>query len=365
MTNQPLPQSRVPGLDLVRAIAISVVVYSHITVLNEAHSLTINPMFDGYLGVELFFVLSGFLIGGIIFRSIGANRFQSFDDLLFFWRRRWYRTLPNYFLFLCIFYYFERPDSFTTVLSYASFTQNLLWRPLPFFSLSWSLSAEEWFYLFFPAALLILSLVLKSRDRAFYGTFFAILALGIFLASLIPFQTSKEGFQIFRQGALIRLPSIMMGVLVAYLKWKSSWIWTALKSKAFLLLAPVLLLIASNFRSVFHTNLVFEYRWAQIAFFPTLSLCFASVLPIADSIKSIPFRLVTPIEHISKISYSLYLCHIPVIFTLDRWILKMLPEVFSANMLLLIGLYLGLSLVTAHLFWKFWETPWLELRDRR
>lgn len=96
-----LPPGRVFGLDLLRAAAILFVVYMHgayelASVLPK--SLVQLPIMDG---VSMFFVLSGFLIGGIILRAFETSppRPRGVGRI---WIRRWFRTLPNYFLILTI-----------------------------------------------------------------------------------------------------------------------------------------------------------------------------------------------------------------------------------------------------------------------
>lgn len=79
------------GLDLPRAAAITLVVASHYV----SH----YPLLGVY-GVELFFALSGFLIGGILYRELAAPGDWTLPRVKRFWLRRWYRTLPNYYLFL-------------------------------------------------------------------------------------------------------------------------------------------------------------------------------------------------------------------------------------------------------------------------
>lgn len=76
-----------------RAIAITMVITAHSLFLFKDYD---NSLFDilhvfGFLGVEIFFVLSGFLIGGILFRLFTSNE-VSFYDIKHFWIRRWFRT---------------------------------------------------------------------------------------------------------------------------------------------------------------------------------------------------------------------------------------------------------------------------------
>src|SRR5688572_4697894 len=87
------PHVRKIGLDLPRALAITLVLVSHFVKRCEIL---------GFYGVELFFALSGFLIGGILYRDLAASPGWTFPRVKHFWFRRWWRTLPNYYLFLII-----------------------------------------------------------------------------------------------------------------------------------------------------------------------------------------------------------------------------------------------------------------------
>ena len=90
--------SRVFGLDILRALAILFVVLEHGNLLLplQISSVIHFVIFDG---VTLFFVLSGFLIGGILLKTL--NKQDHTPKTIFnFWKRRWFRILPNYFLIL-------------------------------------------------------------------------------------------------------------------------------------------------------------------------------------------------------------------------------------------------------------------------
>ena len=152
---------RVFGLDVARAVAIFLVLVAHL--VHEVEYI-------GFYGVELFFALSGFLIGGILLESYKkADRFN-ISLLINFWLRRWWRTLPNYYLFICIFLichglkgYFP---SYEQLLRFVTFTQCTGGNQF-FFSVSWSLCIEEWFYLLFPIPLLLVPLPKHVRSLAF------------------------------------------------------------------------------------------------------------------------------------------------------------------------------------------------------
>lgn len=97
-TPEAIVNDRKIGLDFLRCLAIAMVLLSHVGSL--AAALWPGILFRGFLGflgVEIFFVLSGFLIGGILFRQdayLAGSR-----GLIAFYLRRWFRTLPNYYLF--------------------------------------------------------------------------------------------------------------------------------------------------------------------------------------------------------------------------------------------------------------------------
>ena len=139
---------RVIGLDIVRSVAVLSVVLHHFTHLWWRFAFA-PLVLAGIYGVELFFVLSGFLIGGILFRQAKRDGFHR-KDILHFWKRRWFRTLPNYVLFLGLF-------TIVAVLNHADLTgwwrylfflQNLFSsKYLIIYGVSWSLCVEEWSYI--------------------------------------------------------------------------------------------------------------------------------------------------------------------------------------------------------------------------
>ena len=132
------------GLDLVRTLAIVLVLLSHIGGFSAVWAGRAAPhwlMMSGFFGVELFFALSGFLIGGLLLDLVEWD--ASFRGWARFTARRWARTLPLYWPWIDTLAVVWRPPTQLVqhILSYGSATQNLLW-PMPqdaWFAVSWSL----------------------------------------------------------------------------------------------------------------------------------------------------------------------------------------------------------------------------------
>ncbi|MDD3772172.1 MAG: acyltransferase [Weeksellaceae bacterium] len=213
----PITSNRIFGLDIVRAAAILFVILTH-----SGNFIPRNWMFWYksliYDGVGVFFVLSGFLIGGILIKQIETYKFN-FKSLLYFWSKRWSRTLPNYFLFLIILLILESfiNDNFQIRqhLSYFIFSQNLTSSPPSFFLHSWSLSVEEWFYLVTPFLLFIFMSIFKFKFKyVFLITIFGIIVfVTIFRLYEIRNISNWNEFKNITYGVIYRFDSLMYGML--------------------------------------------------------------------------------------------------------------------------------------------------------
>lgn len=201
------PARRNFGLDVLRASAVSFVVLTH------AYSFFL-PWFDfrwlygfGTLGVDLFFALSGFLIGRILLAPAFAE--AGWPGLLNFWSRRWLRTLPAYYACLLALALLHRGAGFHW--SQLLFLQNSYAGALSLFPVSWSLTIEEWFYLTFPLVILAL-----GRARAGWA-----IALYICAPPLLRLAGHSIGVTDWAYGARTNLPmrmdAIAFGVLAAWL----------------------------------------------------------------------------------------------------------------------------------------------------
>jgi peptidoglycan/LPS O-acetylase OafA/YrhL len=143
------------GLDVLRAFSLVLVVISHVLFNDDG---TIGKMHLGTIGVDVFFVISGFLITTLICKEIAAN--GQFDLRAFFIRRA-FRILPVVFLFTIVLFFLNHFYSLN--ISSSSLISGLLfYRNFPYIQgvwengHLWSLSVEEQFYIVFPTFLFLL-----------------------------------------------------------------------------------------------------------------------------------------------------------------------------------------------------------------
>jgi peptidoglycan/LPS O-acetylase OafA/YrhL len=299
------------GFDLVRAAAISLVLLSH---WGEAASrwfgVRRSPVMTsmaGFLGVELFFALSGFLIGTLLLELIERD-----PTLRGWWRfmvRRWLRTLPLYVLCLLALALLWPPAEHLRryLLEYGTFTQNLMW-PMPrdaWFDVSWSLGVEEWFYLLF-SALLIGGVALTGRRKS---CTWALIALFVAIPTALRWHfMGSIDFSDARGVALLRLDAIAYGVAIGALCRSRNPVetWAAL-----LAVIGLGLLVEQWFQP-------FSLAWLpphafQVFFFTVTALAFALCLPFMSRIRRLPGALAWAARQLSAQSYALYLVHLTML----------------------------------------------------
>ena len=156
------------GLDFLRTIAISWVFIFHYNG-GDFYEWFYNIKDFGWTGVDLFFVLSGYLIAQQLFKEANSNNDVSIKK---FYIKRFLRILPAYFFVLILYIFIpsfrERPV-ISPIWKSVTFTQNINLDPSIYnaFTHAWSLCIEEQFYLFFPAIVLLL-VIWKAQKKVFY-----------------------------------------------------------------------------------------------------------------------------------------------------------------------------------------------------
>jgi len=352
---------RIFGLDVLRAFAIFSVLLSHSSfLLNEQWQKWIGWfVFDG---VSMFFVLSGFLIGGILIKTLEKHG-SGLSVLLNFWSRRWIRTLPNYFLVLGILTFgawvYGSPIDGTEFLKFATFTQNLAWEHPNFYPEAWSLSVEEWFYLISPVMAFGLSKFLKVR-RAVLLTIISVI-LGVtcfrFFRHLNVEVTSFEMWDVtFRKQVLTRLDAIMYGVLGAYLKYyhNKNWNWNPLVC----LITGLGVMIGVRLMSVLGYHQLGTYL--HVFVFSVGSIGTLLMLPFLDGWKQGNFLGAWMVTHVSLISYSLYLVNLMIV---QHMILNQIWFLDGSSWYKFYCFWV-LSFALASVMYKHFEVPAMQLREK-
>ncbi len=351
---------RIFGLDLLRCAAILIVTISHTKspITQYYPSFPLIPLPDG---VDLFFVLSGFLIGNILIKTIQQSNVFSVVTLSHFMKRRWLRTLPNYFLFLFVNALLINANLITGqinkyIITYVIFFQNF-YKPFDFlFWESWSLSVEEWFYILFPFLLYsLIKIKLFSTKKAILISIllFLILPLGYRLGSNAFLNPYAQWDLYYRKLVLTRLDSIGFGLLAAFVFNYYPVIWYKFKNSSFivgLILIGCLLLFQSNFSMGF----------MKTFFFSVMAFSIALLLPTLNNLKNEPIKF-KPVAFISKISYSMYLVQIPLFQIFSNYFNI---ETKLQSVSVYFGYWLALILISA-LVYQYYEKYFLKLRDKQ
>ncbi|MEN8225817.1 MAG: acyltransferase [Bacteroidota bacterium] len=362
MKLSPAYNRRTYGLDVYRAIAIILVVLTHGNYLLRGTRLDGFPWVRLTDGVELFFVLSGFLIGTILIKFIHGNNYKiNTKDILVFWKRRWFRTLPNYYLILLINVIFVRfaiidGDIEQFNFKFILFLQNFSQPFYDFFWESWSLSIEEWFYIFLPIGLFLILKLIPSRS----GILVVILIL-ILLPLLNRVLHSAENVDAFwwdvkfRKVVLMRLDTIIYGVLAAWVKFYYNSFWKKY-ALTFFIAGLVMTLVMPYIPR--EPNAFF----AKTFYFNLITIGAMLLLPYADLVQSFKSNFGKIITHISLISYSMYLINLALVIQVIE---KNFPVVNTIDAVVKYVIYWLIVLLVSSLMYYYFERPMMNLRDKK
>ncbi len=327
-------------IDGLRAIAVLPVILYHAGL----------PAFSGgYIGVDVFFVISGYLITGIIYPEISGGTFS----IVNFYERRARRILPALFfvVFCSIFFAWNwmLPDEFiafsNSIIAVNLFSSNILfWQESGYFELTselkpllhtWSLAVEEQFYIIFP----ILVLLIKPLGRLGFLTIIGLLVL----ASLALSQWSSEAY-VNANFYLLPTRAWELGIGALLALFPVTHMKKPIGLAQVFSLVGICLIMWSIF--TFDETVPFPSLWALIPVIGT-----ALVLGFGDN-NTIVGRLLSikPLVGVGLISYSAYLWHQPL-FAFCR--IRSLDEIASSVYLILSLL----SLVLAYFSWRFVEQP--------
>ncbi len=347
-------------LDLCRALAIMLVLLSHGRVfLRSALPWTEYFRFGGFFGVELFFVLSGFLIGGILIRLArqgGAHWLRGF------YARRWFRTLPNYYLFVMInvmlVIWGVRPGELDALWKYLVFVQNLFGPHPLFFPEAWSLAVEEVFYLVFPVLFLLLGRVTGwSHDRSILLVAVAVILLSL-LARVLVASSIDSWDEGIRKVAFLRFDTLMVGVLLAWVYHRyPHWLqarWLAVGMSAIFVSSAI-------YFSLMPDAELNESFFAKTFYLSLVPIGCAGVLLLGLNTR-LPGWLASGGAFLARISYSAYLVNLPVALTLVYFFGCCEVSFWGAFAMWLA--FMAPTLAISHVVYEVYERRFNALRDR-
>ncbi|BFI95939.1 MAG: acyltransferase [Rhodanobacter sp.] len=346
--------TRLPGLDLLRAIAIVWVMLFHSWMIGGIGGPWQPVADDGWMGVDLFFVLSGYLIGRQLLEPLSRGEPLHFGA---FYLRRAFRILPAFLAVLAVYELFpgwREAPGMQPAWQFLTFTLNLLidYRHNQAFSHAWSLCVEEHFYLVFP--LLAWWLARRSSRALAIGGGVLVVLAGMLLRGYAVLH-GKDWLESVYYPTWTRLDGLLGGVVLATIQcYRPRW-WAHLQQRANALAIAGLLLAAAAIW-LFRDKSGFA---ASVFGFPLLSLALALLVAAGAGTRSWLGRWRIPgAGWIAGISYSLYLSHkLPmhaVHEALARW-----PAVHG---LAAFALHAVAILATGALLHYAIERPFLRLR---
>jgi peptidoglycan/LPS O-acetylase OafA/YrhL len=358
-----LSSRHLPGLDLLRAIAIGWVMCFHSFLVGGFNEHFVWLSRFGWMGVDLFFVLSGFLIGSQVLYPLTQG--QPFS-LRAFYIRRAFRILPAFWVVLALYVavpWFREAPGLESWWKFATFVVNLSinYAPNQAFSHAWSLCVEEHFYICFP--LLACALTGRLSARAFVTVMVALVLLGIAARTAVWLHDHHAApirnwfVEDIYFPTWNRLDGLLAGVALAALKAARPRVWHALGAYAnHALIGGVLVVVLAARLFWDRTGLL-----ANSIGWPILCLGLA-LLVFAGAQRTgwLGRRAVPGAAWVAAVSYSLYLIHKPIYHMVQA----LYGEALSRNGLLAFSSYTAASLCAAALLYYLIERPGLNLRDR-
>jgi peptidoglycan/LPS O-acetylase OafA/YrhL len=339
-----LPAHRYPTLDLLRVVAIGMTMLVHLP--NVTHKVFfLRPFADGmWLGVDLFMLISGWLLGGQLLREAKQGTLRAGR----FYGKRWLRTLPPYYAMLAILYFghgpqFGGPLPWPVVLEHMTFSQVYAGRNE--YLVSWSLCVEEHFYLVLPLVVgllarrpslaAIVALVGSLEMASVFGRFATYSS-----ATDIPFLTH------------LRCDGLFLGLLLAWINLDRPALWQELGRFAGVIgvfgIVSTLVVVAS----IAPKPSPWRYIGAPLVGTWTLALVFFACVHDRCRWSRVSFP---GLRYLGELTYSIYLVH----YVLPQAWLGARGAGGPKEAVLRLALVLGLSMLLHHLV----ERPALRLRE--
>lgn len=355
------------GLDHLRALAITLVFFFHYYIVSGGEPEWLPEVASfGWTGVDLFFVLSGFLISSQLFFQIKKGELISFKV---FFIKRFFRIVPAFLVTVAIYFcvpYFREKEALPPVWKFLTFTQNLNLdlKNYGTFSHCWSLCVEEHFYLFLPIILIFL-----QTSKLFSKSIWLLVILFLFGFAIrlysfnylyLPKSGEEDGWMYWYKYIYYptynRLDGLLVGVSVAGIYQFSPNLWMKLSKygNQFILLSLCILAGAYFLCEDLRTYNV------SIFGFPLIAVGFGCMVLGAVSHGSFLYNIKSKVTtFIAALSFSVYLTHKGIIHTTHQ-----LLKDFEINNNVMLVICIITSFLGACILHVAIEKPFMKIRDR-
>lgn len=350
-------KGRIFGLDLLRVFAVIAVIVAH------AGYSKIYGIKYGYVAIESFFVMSGFLIGEMLIREFKGG--FTFSDLKIFWVKRWFRTLPLYYAILLLKFIFLNPDEIgANVLYYVFFLQNNFYG-VEFFAVSWTLVLEEWFYIIMP---LIIFLFFKKGiiSKKFYLFTIAIIVGSIIMRFLYGHFVT-DIYDAVNGNVVLRFDAFIIGVGLASIKLFNYEWYKKLSVFKYFAIGILILLLSQLFyydklgvssRELLGAGSIATQFFVMDVgvFFILPFLCEA---PIFNRYKE-GNKVIHILTWLSLLSYPMYLIHMEV----QIYLPQILPSIYFGGGLGSFLINTSVTIVLSYFIYELIHEPMIKMRSR-
>jgi peptidoglycan/LPS O-acetylase OafA/YrhL len=355
------------GLDHLRALAIILVFLFHYYILTHGEPSWLPDLASfGWTGVDLFFVLSGFLISLQLFTQVKAGQKISFKV---FFLKRAFRIIPAFLVTIALYFcipFFREKESLPPLWKFLTFTQNLGLdlRTNGTFSHAWSLCVEEHFYLFLP-----LILILLQSTRFFAKAYWLLITLFVlgFLTRTYSYNAlylpqSEQAYSWAQWYKYIyyptynRLDGLLVGVGIAAIYRFLPGCWNRLSRYGNLFLVTGLLILTGAYFLCEQQQTFYASVWG----FPLIALGYGCLLTGAVSPGSILYKWNSKATtFMATLSYAIYLTHKGVISMTNR-----LLDDFELDANLVFFISIITCVLFAYLLHRLVEKPFMRLRNK-
>lgn len=364
--------ARQHGLDTLRAAAILLVYMYHYRVFVSGESSFGWFSEVGWIGVDLFFVLSGYLIASQLLKGFVAGHRLSFKV---FYARRLLRTLPDFYVVLAAYWLLpidlggRTPPSLWRFLT---FTQNWQLQPGTAFSHAWSLCIEEQFYVLLPAALW-LAYRWRQPQRWIWGLLAVLVGGGVAMRALLWQRYGLEAgdavagyYPNIYYASLCRFDEFAPGVALALIERTQPALWARVQAHGNVLLGAGAAMFAALMYGLLNHYYIDGYGYGAfmtIAGYSLVALCFGLLTAAALSPKTVLHRWRVPgAASLALWSYAIYLSHKPLAHVL-RGVLE--NHGIARTSGLAMAVIAVACLVCGAALYRCVEAPFMRLRARR